>query len=189
MERRADHPRGHRMKTLLVLVAALALSLTACRSGRDGTDPIAAGTATTARDAGTTTTVMRAGTAATSASGTPTTATDAAGEHADHLGNATSDCSPSGPTLTLTASGTKFDTDCLAAPAGQAFTINFDNKDPIAHNIQILESHSAAEALFDAGVVTGPGLKTLNVPALKAGTFAFHCKIHPGAMSGTFVVK
>ena len=33
------------------------------------------------------------------------------------------------------------------------------------------------------------GLKTLDVPALKAGTFAFHCKIDPGAMSGTFVVK
>lgn len=28
-----------------------------------------------------------------------------------------------------------------------------------------------------------------DVPALKAGTFAFHCKIHPGQMSGTFVVK
>jgi plastocyanin len=107
--------------------------------------------------------------------------------HADHAGNPTSTCSPSGTTLTLTASGTKFNTDCLAAPANQAFTIAFDNKDQTAHNIQILESHSATEAMFDAEIVPH-GLKTLNVPALRAGTFAFHCKIHPGAMSGTFIV-
>ena len=106
----------------------------------------------------------------------------------DHAGNATSTCSPSGTTLILTASGTKFNTDCLAAPAGQPFKITFDNKDQVAHNIQILESHSASEALFDAGLVPA-GLKTLDVPALKGGTFAFHCKIHPGQMSGTFVVK
>lgn len=106
----------------------------------------------------------------------------------EQAGGTTSTCSPAGTTLTLTASGTKFNTDCLAAPAGQAFKINYDNKDQITHNIQILESHSASEALFDAGLIPN-GLKTLDVPALKAGTFAFHCKIHPGAMSGTFVVK
>jgi plastocyanin len=106
----------------------------------------------------------------------------------DHMGNATSTCSPSGTTLTLVAQNTKFNTDCLAAPANQAFTINFDNKDSVAHNIQILESHSATTALFDAEIVP-TGAKTLNVPALRAGTFAFHCKIHPGAMSGTFIVK
>lgn len=113
----------------------------------------------------------------------------AGGEHADHAGNATSTCSPSGTTLTLTASGTKFNTDCLAAPASQGFTVNFDNKDSLTHNIQILESHSASEALFDSGVLPGPGVKSLSVPALKPGTFAFHCKIHPGQMSGTFIVK
>ena len=112
----------------------------------------------------------------------------AAGGHADHAGNMTSHCEPSGTTLTLTASGTKFNTDCLAAPANQAFKINFDNKDQTTHNIQILESHSASEAMFDAGLVPA-GLKTLDVPGLRAGTFAFHCKIHPAQMSGTFIVK
>ena len=106
----------------------------------------------------------------------------------DHAGNATSECSPSGTTLTLTASGTKFSTDCLAAPASQAFKINFDNKDQLTHNIQILESHSATEAMFDGGLISA-GVKTLDVPALRSGTFAFHCKIHPSQMSGTFVVK
>jgi len=146
------------MKRLIALAAVSALFLVGCGSESDDTDPLAGGPP----------------------------ANDHA--HADHAGNPTSTCTPSGTTLTLTASGTKFNTDCLAAPANQAFKINFDNKDQVTHNIQILESHSASEALFDAGLVPS-GLKTLDVPALKAGTFAFHCKIHPGQMSGTFVVK
>ncbi len=104
----------------------------------------------------------------------------------DHAGEAK--CEPSGTSLSIVASGTKFDKDCLAAPADRPFTVNFDNKDQTVHNLMILESHSASEALFDAGTIPN-GIRTLNVPALKAGTFAFHCKIHPGAMSGTFVVK
>jgi plastocyanin len=150
------------MKRLVALAAVSALFLVGCGGGdTDDTDPLAGGGAAVE---------------------------DPHAAHTDHAGNATSDCSPSGTTLTLTASGTKFNTDCLAAPAGQAFKINFDNKDQTTHNIQILESHSASEALFDAGLVPA-GLKTLDVPAQKAGTFAFHCKIHPGQMSGTFVVK
>ena len=149
------------MKRLVALVAVSALFFVGCGGGdSDDSDPLAGGGASMDPHAG----------------------------HTDHAGNATSDCSPSGTTLTLTASGTKFNTDCLAAPAGQAFKINYDNKDQVTHNIQILESHSASEALFDAGLIPN-GTKTLDVPALKAGTFAFHCKIHPGQMSGTFVVK
>ncbi len=147
------------MKRFIALAAMSALFLVGCGSETDDTDPLAGGPP----------------------------ANQGHG-HADHAGNPTSDCSPSGTTVALTASETKFNTDCLAAPANQAFKINFDNKDQLTHNIQILESHSATEALFDAGLVPH-GLKTLDVPALKAGTFAFHCKIHPGAMSGTFVVK
>lgn len=151
------------MKRLVALAAVSALFLVGCGGGGDSddTDPLAGGGAAVE---------------------------DPHAAHTDHAGNATSDCSPSGTTLTLTASGTKFNTDCLAAPASQAFKINFDNKDQTTHNIQILESHSASEALYDAGLVPA-GVKTLDVPALKAGTFAFHCKIHPGQMSGTFIVK
>jgi plastocyanin len=152
------------MRRLVALAATLALFLVGC--GDDGggdIDPLAGG---------------------------PPAADDhgAHGEHTDHAGNATSTCEPSGTTLTIAAQGTKFDTDCLAAPAGRPFTVNFDNKDQTVHNLMILESHSASEALFDAGTIP-TGIQTLNVPALQAGTFAFHCKIHPSQMSGTFVVK
>ncbi len=149
------------MKRVVALLAVSAMLFVGCGSDSDDSDPLAG-----------------AGGGA---------ATDPHAGHTDHAGNATSDCSPTGTTLIIAASGTKFSTDCLAAPANQAFRINFDNKDQLTHNIQILESHSASEALFDAGLIPN-GIKTLDVPALKAGTFAFHCKIHPGAMSGTFVV-
>lgn len=152
-----------RMRKLVALAAVSALFLVGCgSSSEDDTDPLAGG---------------------------PPASQDEHGGHTDHAGNATSECSPSGTTLSITASDTTFNKDCLAAPAGQAFTVNFDNKDSLTHNLMILESHSATEALFDAGPITGPGVKTLNVPGLQAGTFAFHCKFHPGAMSGTFVVK
>ena len=151
------------MRRLVALAAVSALFLVGCGGGGDDDiDPLAGG---------------------------PPAGADPHAGHTDHAGNATSHCEPSGTTLTIQASGTKFNTDCLAAPAGRPFTINFDNKDSRPHNIQILENHSASEALFDAELINGPGIKTLNVPALKAGTFAFHCKIHPGQMSGTFIVK
>lgn len=155
------------MRRLVALSAVSALLLVGCGGGSDdGVDPLAGGPS--------------------AAAGGPGAAEG--GGAADHMGNASATCEPSGTTLTIQAGGTKFNTNCLAAPADRPFTINFDNKDSTPHNIQILASHSASEALFDADI-TGPGIKTLNVPALKAGTLAFHCKIHPGQMSGTFVVK
>ena len=151
------------MRRLVALAALLVVSVAGCGGGSDDSDPLAGGPGGGA-------------------------AGDHAG-HTDHGGNATSTCEPSGTTLSITASGTKFDKNCLAAPANQAFTINYDNKDQLAHNIAILQSHSATEAMFKAEVFRGPELKTLNVNGLRPGTYAFHCEVHPGQMSGTFIVK
>lgn len=97
-------------------------------------------------------------------------------------------CAPQGNALAITASGTAFDVGCLAAPAGQAFTIALDNKDSVAHNLAILESHEAEDVLFRGDIFQGPKSTTYQVPALKAGAYAFHCEVHPGTMKGTFVV-
>lgn len=107
----------------------------------------------------------------------------------DHAGNPTSTCEPSGTTVTISASGTKFDKDCLAAPASRAFTLEIDNKDPLPHNLAILESHTASDVLFRAEIFQGPNKRTFNVNALRPGTYAFHCEVHPQVMSGTFIVK
>ena len=115
--------------------------------------------------------------------------TMAGGAH-DHGGAAVdATCNPSGTTVSVTATGTKFNTQCLAAPANQAFTISLDNKDPLPHNIAILESHSATTTMAKLEVFQGPGVQTINVGPLRPGTYAFHCEVHPQAMSGVFVVK
>jgi LPXTG-motif cell wall-anchored protein len=97
-------------------------------------------------------------------------------------------CSPAGTSLALTADGHKFDTDCLAVPAGESFTIRFDNKDSDRHNVAILPSHTATTTLFEGDIVQGPKSLTYNVPALKPGTYHFHCEVHPNLMNGAFIV-
>jgi plastocyanin len=98
-------------------------------------------------------------------------------------------CEPSGTSLSIVASGTKFDKDCLAAPANQAVTISFENKDTLNHSLAVLKSHTSTDVIARADVFTGPKTVTLNVPGQPAGTYAFHCEVHPQAMMGTFVVK
>jgi len=120
--------------------------------------------------------------------GAPGPATTMGAGHSMSAG-ATTDCAPTGSTVAVVASATKFNTACLAAPANQDFTLSLDNRDTISHNIVILEGHNATEVLYRAEIFTGPKTATLNVPALPPGTYAFHCEVHPSVMTGTFVVK
>jgi len=101
-------------------------------------------------------------------------------------------CSPSGTQLQITAQNITFDKSCLAAPADTAFTIAFDNKDAgTPHNIHIFAADPtkdpAAKSLFSGDLVTGPDTATYQVDALPAGTYFFHCDVHPTQMTGTFV--
>ncbi|MGZ4124659.1 MAG: cupredoxin domain-containing protein [Actinomycetota bacterium] len=99
-------------------------------------------------------------------------------------------CAPNGTKLVISAQNVAFSTDCLAAPAGKAFTIVFDNKDPgVPHNISIYTDDSASTALFTGDMVSGPAKTTYTVPALDPGTYFFRCDVHPTTMTGTFVVK
>src|SRR5581483_3179027 len=97
-------------------------------------------------------------------------------------------CAPSGTSLALTAENHKFDKDCLAVTAGESFTIRFDNRDSDRHNVAILPSHMSTETLFAGDIVAGPKSTVYAVPNMKAGTYHFHCEIHPNLMNGTFVV-
>lgn len=97
-------------------------------------------------------------------------------------------CAPSGTSLALTAENHGFDRACLAVRAGEAFTIGFDNRDSDRHNVAILPSHTSTETLFQGDIVPGPRNTVYAVPNLKAGTYHFHCEIHPNLMNGTFIV-
>ena len=98
-------------------------------------------------------------------------------------------CEPTGRTLEVSAQGIAFDTNCLAAPAGDPFEIVFDNQDQaILHNVAIYTDSTAAEALFQGEVFPGVAEETYSVDPLDAGDYFFQCDIHPTQMTGTFVV-
>jgi plastocyanin len=100
-------------------------------------------------------------------------------------------CQPDGTTVTISAQNTAFDKDCLAAPAAQAFTIEFTNNDAgVPHNVDIYDRQGGTH-LGGAGPTEffpGPGTTTYKVSPLDAGTYFFQCDVHPTAMFGTFVV-
>jgi plastocyanin len=98
-------------------------------------------------------------------------------------------CTPAGPALSIAAKEKQFDKDCLAAPAGAAFTIEFDNQDAaVPHNVSIYDTAQGDKPLFKGQVIFGPGRVTYSVPAQPAGTYQFRCDPHDDTMIGTFIV-
>ena len=102
-------------------------------------------------------------------------------------GGGAADCSPSGTSLSVTAKNLEFSTNCLAAPADQAFQIRFTNSDSgVQHNVAIDDED---EELFHGQIITGPDSVTYDVQALPPGHYSFVCHVHPSQMTGTFVVE
>ncbi len=102
-------------------------------------------------------------------------------------------CSPEGAVVMVVAQATAFNTDCLAAPADTAFSVVLDNEDAgVPHNVAIFEDSSLSRRVGGASgaddFITGPDQATYEVSALSAGTYYFHCDLHPPQMNGTFVV-
>jgi len=108
------------------------------------------------------------------------------------------ECEPEGTELQISAPvggfASGFDTNCLAAPEGEAFTIEFDNQDTgQAHNVSIYTDSTGATRLGGASgptdFIVGPANVTYDVEQLEAGTYFFRCDVHPTAMTGAFVVQ
>ncbi len=96
---------------------------------------------------------------------------------------------PGGTTTTVTASGLAFDTSTITLPANKATTITFDNQDAgVPHDIAIFPDSSATNPQFTGGIVTGVASADYNIPALKPGSYYFHCDVHPTTMFGTVTV-
>ncbi|TMK78220.1 MAG: hypothetical protein E6G47_10100 [Actinobacteria bacterium] len=105
-------------------------------------------------------------------------------------------CSPNGTSLQIAApsgaSGSGFDTKCLAAPAGTAFSVTFQNQDTTLHNFEIFTDPTGATRLGGASgltdLVAPSASATYQVDSLKAGSYFFRCDVHPSTMTGTFIV-
>jgi plastocyanin len=85
-----------------------------------------------------------------------------------------------GVVVSLVAQNIAFDPTNLTVPAGQPFTIAFDNRDTVQHNVAIFDNPEySGTALFEGEIVTGPAQVEYQVPPLEVGTYPFLCVIHP----------
>jgi len=90
----------------------------------------------------------------------------------------------------IAAQNVAFDKPCMTAKAGEPFTLKFDNKEAVAHNVSIHEGADAGSpAVLTGQIITGPRVVDYQVPALKAGRHFYRCDVHPNAMTGTLVAK
>lgn len=94
-------------------------------------------------------------------------------------------CTPEDSPLSVKAENTDFDTECIAARADEAFTIDLRNADEFPHNISILES-KGGKSLFKGDLVQAGQSVTYNVEAIRAGKHYFQCDVHP-EMNGSFI--
>lgn len=84
--------------------------------------------------------------------------------------------------------GNTFDVDCLVAPAGEKFTINYVNTDPAApHNIDVMVEQGG-EQLGATEPVVGPVDEPLDLGPLDEASYYFQCDVHPTTMFGALAV-
>jgi plastocyanin len=84
------------------------------------------------------------------------------------------------PVVALAAFNIAFEPTSLDVPAGEAFTLRFNNRDAqTQHNVEIFQSKDfAGQALFAGDLVTGVRTVNYAVDALQAGTYYFRCIVH-----------
>jgi cytochrome c oxidase subunit 2 len=92
-----------------------------------------------------------------------------------------------GEVVKISANNLEFDSHALEATAGQPFTIEFNNKEGVAHNVAIYKDN---KPIFQGALFTGPGTKSYTVAALAAGEYTFICEVHAiPAMTGKLTVQ
>ena len=93
--------------------------------------------------------------------------------------------SGAGGAVQISALNIAFEQTSATAPADAPFTIHFNNKEAVPHNVDVKDSSGASK--FKGDIVTGPKEVDYQVPALPAGDYTFVCDVHPN-MTGTLKV-
>ena len=111
-------------------------------------------------------------------------------------GPAPGECPRDGVRITASpgAISNGFDETELTVPAGEPFTVCFDNRDAgIPHNWALYTDRSASEKLAEAGSFPNdppaPVMLIAEVPALDPGEYFFRCDYHPTTMTGTLTAE
>jgi cytochrome c oxidase subunit 2 len=95
---------------------------------------------------------------------------------------------PGGEVLELTAQNIAFDKTELRTAADKPFTLRFTNEEAVPHNVVITDASGKEIARTED--LTGPDATgEVNVPALPAGEYGYHCSFHPTQMVGTLIVE
>ena len=170
----------------LLVVSAIALSLAACSGDRPGwtyapapsptaipsVEPSASGEPGGSEQPS----APPSGSAGPSASAVPS------GEPAPSV-------APGDTAIQLAAQNVAWSTTELDAPADTPFQIIFANNDAsIPHDVDLRQSDANGPTVFDSEPFPGVETRTLDVPALAAGTYAFICSVHPN-MVGSLTVE
>jgi len=93
--------------------------------------------------------------------------------------------SGAGGAVQISALNIAFEQTSATAPADAPFTIHFNNKEAVPHNVDVKDSSGASK--FKGDIVTGPKEVDYEVPALPAGDYTFVCDVHAN-MTGTLKV-
>jgi len=88
----------------------------------------------------------------------------------------------------IAAQGIAFDSTALTVPADRPFTLVFENRENVPHNVSTYADSSRQDRRFEGAVFNGPATRWYAVPALTPGTYYFFCDVHP-AMTGQLVAK
>ena len=94
---------------------------------------------------------------------------------------------PSQTKIDLVASSTRFNVECLFAPAGEPLAVTLKNKDSVNHNFSIYTLDFKSK--FTGDISYGGEMFHYEVPALDPGQYLFQCDIHPRDMSGPLIVQ
>lgn len=82
-------------------------------------------------------------------------------------------------------------TDTLLFEANAPVELEFENQEPLGHNVQIFDGpDDSAPVFFDGPPITGPATTTYRIEPMGPGEYFFNCRLHPGtAMEGTVKVE
>jgi plastocyanin len=170
---------------LLLCISGIAVFAAGCTS--QPSPPVSNITATpvpTVVTTGTSETIMILGTQDTpTISGTPTvTSTTSPGI------TTPSPTEDKGQRIRIKAKNLVFDVSRITVPASSQVIVEFENEDPVAHNVAFYTTSSLTETIYKGEIITGPGKVTYTFTApATPGTYYFHCDVHP-FMNGQFVV-
>lgn len=90
--------------------------------------------------------------------------------------------------ITVTAKDNVFEPTSFSAPAGTEVTVTLDNKGAALHNFALVNQKGPDGKDIQTELIPGGQSDTVEFK-LPAGTYDFHCSVHPVEMRGTLTVS